>query len=76
MDDKDDGLTEAEYNAGVARLGLRPTAIKTEDHTIHSTVDGDAISVPHGDRLTMHGRKEALDRLKLRLGIGIWPTLH
>ncbi len=75
MSDKDEGLREDQYLAQIKRLGLFPTDIRTEKHTVHSTADGEAVSVPDPEPLTARQRKVAIDRIKRRLGIG-FPGYH
>ena len=75
MSDKDEGLSEAQYLAQIKRLGLFPTDIRTEKHTVHSTVDGEAISVPNPESLSPRQRKVAIEGLKRSLGIE-FPGYH
>lgn len=75
MSDEDEGLTEDQYFAQVRLLGLFPTDIRTEKHTIHSTVDGNAVPVPNPEHLTPCQRKAAIEEIKRHLGIG-FPGYH
>lgn len=72
MSDKpeDEGLTEDQYRAQLRRLGLRPTGISTELHTMYiTTVDDQVVPVPHVNLQTPQQRKETIERIKRNFGV-------
>ena len=68
-----EGLSVEGYRAQVSMLGLKPTGTNTGITTIHRSREMDLIPVANPEWQTSEQRQETIDKLKLRMGVGIFP---
>lgn len=72
-EDGDPGLSEEAYAAQIKLLGLRSTGTNTGRTTMYETREGELIGVANADWQEPEQRSETIERLKRRLGVGLFP---